>query len=60
MRDASICGLGQLAMKAVESAIGKLGVFTANGSNGHGERAVEASPDVTGHGQGVPDERLPS
>jgi NADH-quinone oxidoreductase subunit F len=60
MRDASICGLGQLAMKAVESAIGKLGVFTANGSTGHGERAVEASPDITGHGQGVPDERLPS
>jgi NADH-quinone oxidoreductase subunit F len=60
MRDASICGLGQLAMKAVESAIGKLGVFTADGSNGHGERAVEASPDVTGQGQGVPDERLPS
>ena len=60
MRDASICGLGQLAMKAVESAIGKLGVFTNNGSNGHGERAVEESPDVTGAGQGVPDERLPS
>jgi NADH-quinone oxidoreductase subunit F len=60
MRDASICGLGQLAMKAVESAIGKLGVFTTDGSNGHGERAVEASPDVTGAGQGVPDERLPS
>jgi NADH-quinone oxidoreductase subunit F len=31
MRDASICGLGQLAMNAVESAIGTLGVFSGNG-----------------------------
>ncbi|HYG73114.1 MAG TPA: NADH-ubiquinone oxidoreductase-F iron-sulfur binding region domain-containing protein, partial [Actinomycetota bacterium] len=59
MRDASICGLGQLAMKAVESAIGKLGVFTADGPNGHGERAIRSSPDVTGDDRGVPDERLP-
>jgi NADH-quinone oxidoreductase subunit F len=29
MRDASICGLGQLAMNAVESAIGKLDVFVS-------------------------------
>ena len=27
MRDASICGLGQTASSAVESAIAKLGVF---------------------------------
>jgi len=27
MRDASICGLGQTASSAVESAIGRLGVF---------------------------------
>ena len=27
MRDASICGLGQTASAAIESAIGKLGVF---------------------------------
>jgi NADH-quinone oxidoreductase subunit F len=27
MRDSSICGLGQTASSAVESAIGKLGVF---------------------------------
>ena len=27
MRDASICGLGQTASSAIESAIGKLGVF---------------------------------
>jgi NADH-quinone oxidoreductase subunit F len=27
MRDASICGLGQLAANAVESAIGRLGIF---------------------------------
>jgi len=34
MRDASICGLGQLAMNAVESAIGTLGVFAdANGGS---------------------------
>ena len=27
MRDSSICGLGQTASSAIESAIGKLGVF---------------------------------
>ena len=34
MRDASICGLGQTASSAVESAIGRLGVFTSNGNGG--------------------------
>ncbi len=32
MRDASICGLGQTASSAIESAIGRLGVFSGNGS----------------------------
>jgi NADH-quinone oxidoreductase subunit F len=32
MRDASICGLGQTASSAVESAIGRLGVFRNGGS----------------------------
>jgi NADH-quinone oxidoreductase subunit F len=32
MRDASICGLGQLAANAVESAISRLGVFDGNGA----------------------------
>jgi NADH-quinone oxidoreductase subunit F len=32
MRDASICGLGQLAANAVESAIARLGVFDGNGA----------------------------
>ncbi|MEX2406222.1 MAG: NAD(P)H-dependent oxidoreductase subunit E [Actinomycetota bacterium] len=31
MRDASICGLGQLAANAVESAIARLGVFDGDG-----------------------------
>ena len=31
MRDASICGLGQTASSAVESAIARLGVFSTNG-----------------------------
>ncbi len=31
MRDASICGLGQTASSAVESAIARLGVFASNG-----------------------------
>jgi hypothetical protein len=31
MRDASICGLGQTASSAVESAIGRLGVFRNGG-----------------------------
>jgi NADH-quinone oxidoreductase subunit F len=31
MRDASICGLGQTASSAVESAIARLGVFSSNG-----------------------------
>jgi NADH-quinone oxidoreductase subunit F len=31
MRDASICGLGQTAWNAVESAIDRLGVFAADG-----------------------------
>jgi NADH-quinone oxidoreductase subunit F len=33
MRDASICGLGQLAANAVESAIGRLGVFDGGGAS---------------------------
>jgi NADH-quinone oxidoreductase subunit F len=32
MRDASICGLGQLAANAVESAIGSLHVFDGEGA----------------------------
>jgi NADH-quinone oxidoreductase subunit F len=32
MRDASICGLGQLAANAVESAIARLGVFVGDGA----------------------------
>jgi NADH-quinone oxidoreductase subunit F len=32
MRDASICGLGQLAANAVESAIARLGVFAGDGA----------------------------
>jgi len=32
MRDASICGLGQTASSAVESAIARLDVFTSNGN----------------------------
>jgi hypothetical protein len=32
MKDASICGLGQLAANAVESAIARLGVFDRNGA----------------------------
>ncbi|MEX0743310.1 MAG: NAD(P)H-dependent oxidoreductase subunit E [Actinomycetota bacterium] len=32
MRDASICGLGQLAASAVESAIARLGVFAGDGA----------------------------
>jgi NADH-quinone oxidoreductase subunit F len=34
MRDASICGLGQTASSAVESAIARLGVFSRNGNGG--------------------------
>jgi NADH-quinone oxidoreductase subunit F len=34
MRDASICGLGQTASSAVESAIARLGVFASNGNGG--------------------------
>ena len=34
MRDASICGLGQTASSAVESAIARLGVFSSNGNGG--------------------------
>jgi NADH-quinone oxidoreductase subunit F len=34
MRDASICGLGQTASSAVESAIARLGVFASNGNQG--------------------------
>jgi NADH-quinone oxidoreductase subunit F len=33
MRDASICGLGQTASSAVESAIARLDVFTSNGGS---------------------------
>jgi NADH-quinone oxidoreductase subunit F len=32
MRDASICGLGQTAYAAVESAIHRLGLFNGKGS----------------------------
>jgi NADH-quinone oxidoreductase subunit F len=35
MRDASICGLGQTAAGAVQSAIRRLHVFGANGQGGH-------------------------
>jgi hypothetical protein len=31
MRDASICGLGQTASSAIESAIGRFPVFSENG-----------------------------
>ena len=34
MRDASICGLGQTASSAIESAIARLQVFTSNGNGG--------------------------
>jgi NADH-quinone oxidoreductase subunit F len=34
MRDASICGLGQTASSAIESAIARLDVFTTNGGGG--------------------------
>jgi NADH-quinone oxidoreductase subunit F len=34
MRDASICGLGQTASSAIESAITRLGVFSTNGNGG--------------------------
>jgi len=34
MRDASICGLGQTASSAVESAIARLDVFTSHGNGG--------------------------
>jgi NADH-quinone oxidoreductase subunit F len=34
MRDASICGLGQTASSAVESAIARLGVFSSKGNGG--------------------------
>jgi len=34
MRDASICGLGQTASSAVESAIARLGVFSSDGNGG--------------------------
>jgi NADH-quinone oxidoreductase subunit F len=37
MRDASICGLGQTASSAVESAISRLGVFSTNGHGGFSE-----------------------
>jgi NADH-quinone oxidoreductase subunit F len=33
MRDASICGLGQTASSAIESAIVRLGVFAGNGGS---------------------------
>jgi NADH-quinone oxidoreductase subunit F len=32
MRDASICGLGQTASSAIESAVGRLGVFGGAGT----------------------------
>jgi NADH-quinone oxidoreductase subunit F len=34
MRDASICGLGQTASSAVESAIARLEVFSSSNGNG--------------------------
>jgi NADH-quinone oxidoreductase subunit F len=37
MRDASICGLGQTAANAVQSAISTLGVFAEGASSGGGE-----------------------
>ena len=36
MRDASICGLGQTAANAVQSAIASLGVFGGDGADGPG------------------------
>jgi NADH:ubiquinone oxidoreductase subunit F (NADH-binding) len=47
MRDASICGLGQTASSAVESAIARLEVFTSDvGSS--------AAPDGGASGNGNP------
>jgi len=46
MRDASICGLGQTAANAVQSAIAKLGVFTADGADpGNGGDATAGRLD---------------
>ena len=44
MRDASICGLGQTAFAAVESAIHRLGLFANGGGNGARPAAVAAPP----------------
>jgi NADH-quinone oxidoreductase subunit F len=50
MRDASICGLGQTAWNAVESAIDRLGVFAAPTSQAPAPRAsvtTRASKEVS-------------
>ncbi len=51
MRDASICGLGQTAANAVQSAIAKLGVFVASGGgragNGHAADGLRPLPTPT-------------
>jgi NADH-quinone oxidoreductase subunit F len=49
MRDASICGLGQTAANAVQSAIAKLGMFSGNGRGSGSGR-----PDATLEGDDVP------
>jgi NADH-quinone oxidoreductase subunit F len=49
MRDASICGLGQTAANAVQSAIAKLGMFSGNGRDSGSGR-----PDATLEGDDVP------
>jgi NADH-quinone oxidoreductase subunit F len=53
MRDASICGLGQTAASAVQSAISRLGMFEAGGSGGsrsERERASGSPPGAGGSG----------
>jgi NADH-quinone oxidoreductase subunit F len=37
MRDASICGLGQTAANAVQSAVASLGIFAGAGATARGE-----------------------
>jgi NADH-quinone oxidoreductase subunit F len=43
MRDASICGLGQTAASAIESAVTRLGVFSVSRGQA-GERRSAAEP----------------
>ena len=44
MRDASICGLGQTAANAVQSAIATLGVFGGDGGDTVSERSLTTTP----------------